>query len=148
MMNGRRINEAISFHGRFKIHLSEVVATGGSMDSRDPCLDAGCCALGHWLESEDDASLIGSSNGFASVKRLHEEFHHSADLIVHEARAGHAERAKALLKTDFGVRSRNLVVSLMKWRDELNDLASRTPPNMPPEEHAERLEEHDALTID
>lgn len=122
MAHERTLNEiqnAIRAHGMWKLRLKTAIATGASKITPDV---AGCdksCDFGKWLHDETMPAKILSSKPYIVIRRLHTEFHGTAEMILKKAVAGEASTAQALLDGKFSEQSDKLVRALTMWKAEL-----------------------------
>lgn len=122
MYIARQIHEAICTHGLIRLQLVEVVETADHRGPRAVPHDRPDCAFGLWLDEGELLAEVSESASFAKVRQLHDDFHQTADAVHLKAANGDVAAARALLKNEFAMRSRSLVLALMKWRDELSSL--------------------------
>ncbi|MFC3097627.1 CZB domain-containing protein [Alteraurantiacibacter palmitatis] len=114
-----QINAAIGAHGMWKLRLKTAITSGAKdLDSRTVSQDCEC-AFGKWLYGPEIDARTRASMPYQVVKRLHQEFHHSAGRVVQAVECGQNQAAKQLMESDFVPRSEKLVRALMKWKGEV-----------------------------
>ena len=114
-----QIQNAIRAHGMWKLRLKTAISSGAS--DLSPA-EVGCdnlCDFGKWLYDESMTAEIRNGMPYKVVKRLHAEFHKTAENILKTALAGDVSKAKELLEGGFTEQSNKLALALTMWKDEL-----------------------------
>lgn len=113
------IQKAIRAHGMWKLRLKTAVVTGASDVSPDAVGCDNLCDFGKWLHDETMPLDIQNGMPYKVVKRLHAEFHQTAESVLRSALSGDATAAQGLLDGPFTAQSDKLVRALTKWKNEL-----------------------------
>ena len=130
MFSVRQIYDLIRYHGQVKLRLADAIATKDASQFCVPLCSATDCRLTVWFEDEQLPDEIAKSKSFSSVEKLHLAFHSAAEAVLKAVEEDRIGAAQALFDEEFSTRSRELVLSLMRWRDELSRIEYTEPPRL------------------
>lgn len=106
---------AVGAHGMWKARLLEAIEHSSSEFTDAHVRGDDHCDFGKWLHFECDPTTMANPH-YATVKRIHAEFHQLAARVLSLAVAGKKTEAQNLLKGDYTRVSFELVTALQVWR--------------------------------
>jgi len=119
----RQIDDALAAHNAMKrtlifaINLNELDKSPAELGRDDHC------AFGRWLLGHSIDAEMKTHKPYQVIKRLHAEFHQTAEQVARLATAGRRDEAFALLDGDYRKKSDTLSRALNKWRAEQGNQA-------------------------
>jgi len=113
------LNSGISAHGQWKQRLAQAIKTGESDFTPVTVKQDNQCEFGKWLY--DCSPDEQASPHYATIKKMHAEFHTCAGAILEKALAGNVADAEAEIGmgSQYRTISAGLTTEMMKWKDEV-----------------------------
>ena len=110
------ITKAIGAHGVWKMRLHSAIDSGKADARADDVAKDNACAFGQWLYGPAIPAAARTSTDYASVRKLHADFHQCASKVIECV--GHNDKAKAdaLMAGDYAKVSGDLTSAMMKWK--------------------------------
>lgn len=115
------IQNAIRAYGEWKLRLKTAISRGASEFSPDTVSQDNQCAFGKWLHGTTLPASAKGGASYASVKRMHAEFHQTAGKVLKNALDGNQAMSQQLLDGDFADQSKKLVAALSEWKGALRN---------------------------
>ena len=109
------ITKAIGANGIGKMRLRTAIDSGKADANAADVAKDNACAFGQWLYGSVPQAARTSAD-YASVRKLHADFHKCASQVIECV--GHNDKAKAdaLMAGDYAKVSGELTAAMMKWR--------------------------------
>ena len=110
------INKAIGAHGMWKNRLRSAIDTGkADANPADVAKDNGC-PFGQWLYGSTIPASARNGANYATVRKLHADFHKCASNILECVSTGQKAKADTLMAGEYATVSSNLTAAMMKWK--------------------------------
>jgi hypothetical protein len=112
-----QVQKALVAHGAWKVRLAQAIESGSSEFSPETVRLDDQCPLGKWLVGVSDPALRQGDH-FATVRRLHAQFHLAAASVLLLALSGKKPQARAAMEpgSEFATTSTRLTLALTAWR--------------------------------
>lgn len=110
------ITKAIGAHGLWKIRLRNAIDSGKADANPADVAKDNLCAFGQWLHGPSLSDTARMSADFATVRRLHADFHKCAARVLEHVSGGRKVEADALLAGEYTRISADLTAAMLKWR--------------------------------
>jgi methyl-accepting chemotaxis protein len=114
------ITKAIGAHGVWKMRLRSAIDSGKA--DADP-VEVGkdnVCAFGQWLSGPTIAPGVRASSDFATVRKLHADFHKCAAKVLGHVKQGQKAQADSIMAGEYTKISGDLTAAMMKWKAASN----------------------------
>ncbi len=112
----QQIRNATGAHGKWKLKLSQAVATG---ELPMPAADIACdnkCEFGRWLHGLDTDSVSGHA-AYKNVIDAHANFHRVAGDVAFKVENGERDAARSLLDSEeYRASTVALTTEMSRWR--------------------------------
>lgn len=110
------ITKAIGAHGIWKMRLRSAIDTGKADANAADVAKDNACAFGQWLYGSAIPASTRASADYASVRKLHADFHQCAAKVIECVGHGDKAGADALMAADYAKVSGDLTSAMMKWK--------------------------------
>jgi methyl-accepting chemotaxis protein len=109
------ITKAIGAHGVWKMRLRTAIDSGKADANAADVAKDNACPFGQWLYGSVPQAARTSAD-YASVRKLHADFHKCASQVIECV--GHNDKAKAdaLMAGEYHKISGDLTAAMMKWK--------------------------------
>jgi Chemoreceptor zinc-binding domain len=109
------ITKAIGAHGVWKMRLRSAIDNGKADANAADVARDNVCPFGQWLYGAVPPAARGSAD-YASVRKLHADFHKCASKVIECVGLGDKAKADALMAGDYAKISGDLTTAMMKWK--------------------------------
>ena len=110
------ITKAIGAHGVWKMRLHTAIDSGKADANAADVAKDNVCAFGQWLYGPSLTPAMRTSADYASVRKLHADFHKCASKVIECVGHGDKAQAHALMAGDYAKVSGDLTAAMMKWK--------------------------------
>lgn len=110
------ITKAIGAHGVWKMRLRTAIDSGKADANASDVAKDNACAFGQWLYGSAIPAGAHASADYASVRKLHADFHKCAAQVIECVGHGDKPKADALMAGDYAKISGDLTSAMMKWK--------------------------------
>jgi len=110
------IAKAIGAHGVWKMRLKTAIDLGKADAQAADVAKDNVCAFGQWLYGSSMPPAAKASMDYATVRRLHADFHKCAAKVIECVGEGDKAKAGALLAGEYQKVSSDLSAAMMKWK--------------------------------
>ncbi len=113
-----QIRNAIGAHGTWKLRLAGAIDKGTFDLTAEQVAADNRCAFGTWLHGAELSAVEKTTDSYATVLKLHAQFHREAASVLRLALAGKREEAKDALApgSAYAHTSAELTRAMMAWR--------------------------------
>jgi Chemoreceptor zinc-binding domain len=109
------ITKAIGAHGVWKMRLRTAIDSGKADANASDVAKDNVCAFGQWLYGSVPPAARASAD-YASVRKLHADFHQCAAKVIECVGHGDKAKADAVMAGDYAKVSGDLTTAMMKWK--------------------------------
>jgi hypothetical protein len=110
------ITKAIGAHGMWKMRLRSAIDSGKADVNSVEVAKDNVCPFGQWLYGSTIPTPTRASADYASVRKLHADFHKCASKVLECVALGHKAEADALMVGEYAKVSGDLTTAMMKWK--------------------------------
>lgn len=118
MAHEEAIDSAIARHGMWKAWLRQAIETGVIERSVDAIRSETLCAFGKWLCGSELSAADKASTHYATVRRVHAEFHETAARVAEFVLTGQKEEALKMMSLGgaYSAVSARLTLAMLAWK--------------------------------
>jgi hypothetical protein len=109
------ITRAIEAHWKWKMRLRSAIDSGTDANAAEVAKD-NVCAFGQWLYGSTIPATARASVDYASVRKLHADFHRCAANVLECVSNGQKAQAEVLMTGEYAEVSADLTAAMMKWK--------------------------------
>lgn len=110
------ITNAIGAHGVWKMRLRTSIDSGKADGDPVEVGKDNCCAFGKWLHGPTIPAAARASADYATVTKLHADFHKCAAKVLGHVQHGQREQANGVMTSEYTKVSGDLTAALRKWK--------------------------------
>jgi hypothetical protein len=110
------ISNAIGAHGVWKMRLRTSIDSGKADGDPVGVGKDNYCAFGKWLHGSTISATARASADYATVTKLHADFHKCAAKVLGHVQHGQREQANSIMTTEYTKVSFDLTAALRKWK--------------------------------
>ena len=110
------ITKAIGAHGMWKMRLRSAINAGKADADPAEVAKDNACAFGQWLHGATIPPAMRASADYATVRKLHADFHKCASKVLACVASGHKDQADAIMTGEYATISGDLTAAMMKWK--------------------------------
>jgi methyl-accepting chemotaxis protein len=110
------ITKAIGAHGMWKNRLRSAIDSGKADANPADVAKDNVCPFGQWLYGPAMPAAIRSGMDYATVRRLHAEFHKCASKVLECVAVADKPKAESIMSGDYARISADLTAAMMKWK--------------------------------
>ena len=110
------IIKAIEAHWKWKMRLRSAIDSGKTDANPVEVAKDNVCEFGQWLYGSTIPTTARASMDYASVRKLHADFHKCAAKVLDCVTHGHKAQADALMHGEYTKVSGDLTAAMMKWK--------------------------------
>jgi hypothetical protein len=110
------ITSAIEAHWMWKMRLRSAIDSGKADANAVEVAKDNVCAFGQWLYGSTIPATARASEDYASVRKLHADFHKCAANVLECVSNGQKAKANALMTGEYAEVSANLTAAMMTWK--------------------------------
>ena len=110
------ISKAIGAHAVWKMRLHTAIDVGKSDAAAGDVAKDNACPFGQWLYGSSIPAAVRASANYATVRKLHADFHQCAAKVIECVGQGHKAQAYALMDGDYAKVSGDLAAAMIKWK--------------------------------
>ena len=110
------ITKAVGAHGVWQMRLRTAIETGKADANAADVATDNACAFGQWLYGSAIPAAARTSSDYATVRKLHADFHQCAAKVIECVCHGDKAKADALMAGDYHKVSGDVTSAMMKWK--------------------------------
>lgn len=110
------ITKAIGAHGVWKMRLRTAIESGKADANAADVAKDNVCPFGQWLYGPSLSPAVRASLDYATVRRLHADFHKCASKVIECVVVGDKAQADTLMAGEYNKISGDLTSAMMKWK--------------------------------
>lgn len=114
------ITKAVGAHGVWKMRLRTAIESGKADANPADVAKDNACAFGQWLHGAGVPAAVRASADYATVRKLHADFHQCASKVLECVSHGDKAKADALMVGEYTKVSSDLTHAMMKWKSAVH----------------------------